>query len=181
MQTNFYPDGSLRDLDRSSGALYRVGADCSVRRLTPHEFDISNTLARDEARGMLVFGYTLSQPLFRIDWPIGEDMSRIEEWAIPREHGFSDGSCIDEDSFVRNAGGRLIRHSPDSGIDRHMEPPATNITACGNGDPDRPVPMVTTATNQLNDEELKNPNDGALLAPDAGVRGPNGYRFYVQA
>ena len=142
----------------------------------------SESPAWDEARCMMVFGDTLRQTLHCIDWPIVESMPKLEKWVVTREHSFPDGSCIDEDDFVWNVrygGWWLIRHSPDGTLDRHVELPATNITACGFGGPDRRTLYVTTATNQLNDEELKNPNEGALLALDAGVRGPRGYRFDV--
>lgn len=109
-------------------------------------------------------------------------MPKLEEQAVTEVHDFPVGSCIDEDGFVWNGRygeGRLIRYSPDGSIDRHVELPATNITACGFGGPERRTLYVTTAANQLNDEELKNPNEGSLLAPNAGVRCPRNYRFGV--
>ena len=182
MQTNLNPDGSMRDIDRSSGALYRIGVDGSVRRITPHEFGISNTLAWNEAHGTMIFGDTLRHTLFRLDWPVGAGMPELREWAVTNEHGFPDGSCMDDKGFLWNAryaGGRLLRYSSDGVMESQVELPATNITACTFGGKEFSTLFVTTATNELSPEDLQNPCEGALLALDVGVSGPRTYRFGV--
>ncbi|MCY4238178.1 MAG: SMP-30/gluconolactonase/LRE family protein [Rhodospirillaceae bacterium] len=182
MQTNLNPDGSMREMDRSSGALYRIAPDGTVRRMTEHIFGISNTLVWDEARGQMIFGDTLRQTLFRMIWPVGEGMQALEEWAVTTGHGSPDGSCIDDDGCVWNAryaGGRVIRHNPDGSVIGQLELPATNITACAFGGEDRRTLYVTTATNQLSEAALANPHEGALLAADVGVAGPKTYRFEI--
>ena len=74
----------------------------------------------------------------------------------------------------------LVRIFPQRGsVDRHVELPATNITACAFGGPDRQTLYVTAATKQPSDNELGNPGEGALLALDVGVAGPRSYRFEV--
>lgn len=176
MQTNLNPDGSMRDMDRSSGALYRVGADGNVDRLTEHSFGISNTLAWDEARGRLYFADTLTQTVHAIAWPIAPGaMADLSFFAQTTDHGFPDGSCIDADGYLWNAryaGGCLLRYAPDGSLYRRLELPARNITACAFGGPDHATLYITTAANQLTAEELEDPHQGALLAVDAGVRGP---------
>ena len=62
---------NFRRLDEQHGKVIQGAppgwADGSDRCLTPHKFGISNTLVWDKARGMMVFGNTLRQTLFRID------------------------------------------------------------------------------------------------------------------
>ena len=179
MQSNLNPDGSMRDMDRSSGALYRVSPSGAVRRVTAQSFGISNTLVWDEPRGTMYFGDTLAQTLYRFPWPLTGDYA---PWAVTKDHGFPDGSAIDEEGYVWNAryaGGRLLRYAPDGTIDRQLPLPATNITACTFGGPDRRTLYVTTATNQLAPDRLENPAEGALLALDVGVAGPPSYLFGI--
>ncbi len=45
MQTNLNPDGSPRKQTENSGAYYRFSPDLEVRRLTPNEYGITNTMA----------------------------------------------------------------------------------------------------------------------------------------
>ena len=175
MQTNLNADGSMRDMDRSSGAWHVVRPDRTTRRVTPHCFGISNTLVWALDGTSLILGDTLEQTLYRTDWPVPDARdAALEPWAVTREHGFPDGACLDAEGYLWNAryaGGCLLRYAPDGTLDRKLDLPATNITACGFGGPDFATLFVTTAANQLDEAALANPHEGALLAIDVGVNG----------
>ena len=183
MQTNLNPDGSMRGMDRNSGAIYVVRPDGSSQRITGHKYGISNTLAWDEARGRMVFGDTLARTHYSVDWPI-ENPKEVnpEKWSVIRDWGYPDGSCLDADGYLWNAryaGGCLLRIAPDGSLDWRLELPATNVTACTFGGPDHATLYVTTATNELDEERLSDPNEGALLAMDVGIAGCPTYFFDI--
>ncbi len=183
MQTNLNPDGSMRKMDRSSGAFYRVGPDRSVQRVTDPCFGITNTLAWDVARGRMYLGDTLAQSLFATDWPVNDAKpAPLRPHSAVTTDGYPDGSCIDEDGYLWNAryaGRCLLRIAPTGEVASRIAMPAENITACCFGGPDLSTLYVTTAANQLSEDMLSDPFQGALLAVEPGVRGPAPYLFGV--
>jgi len=68
MQTNLNPDGSGRDMDRNSGALFRIDGNYGVSRQSEHEFGISNTLAWSPDHRTLYFGDTIQNVIFAYDF-----------------------------------------------------------------------------------------------------------------
>ncbi|MBY6115556.1 SMP-30/gluconolactonase/LRE family protein [Mameliella alba] len=173
MQSNFDASGTMRDMDRNSGAFHRVAPDGSVTRLTDHRFGITNTLVWDKPRGHVIFADTLAQALYRAPWPNNGPLA-VTPFAVTQQDGFPDGSCIDAEGHVWNAryaGGCLLRFAPDGSLDRRVPLPATNITACAFGGEGLRTLYVTTATNQLDASALSRPEQGALLALDVGVAG----------
>lgn len=175
MQTNFNPDGTMREMDRHSGALYRIDSNGVDERLTDHAYGISNTMAWDVDRGRFYFGDTLKQTIYLFDYDAASgEIANQRVFAHTPEYGFPDGSCLDEDGFLWNcryAGGCLLRYAPNGRIDRKIDLPATNITACTFGGPDLGTLYVTTAANELREAVLQNPHEGALLALEVGVNG----------
>jgi sugar lactone lactonase YvrE len=85
-----------------------------------------------------------------------------------------DGLTVDADGCVWTAlygGGRVHRYTPDGRLDRVVEVPAPNTTACAFGGPDLRDLYITTARSD--DPEIEPPLDesraGALFVlPDAG-------------
>lgn len=181
MQTNLNPDGSMRRMNRESGAFYRVGADRSVRKVTDQTFGITNTLAWDEARGKFYLGDTLKKTLYALPWPLPPGRTPQPEIHNQTfDFGFPDGSCLDNEGYLWNAryaGGCLVRIAPSGDIDAKVDLPATNITACCFGGEDLATLFVTTATNELTEEQMKRPAEGAVLALELGVSGRKAYRF----
>lgn len=181
MQSNFDDAGRMRAMDRASGAFYRIAPDGAVRRMTAHRFGITNTLAWDTAGGRMIFGDTLAQTLYHAPWPLTDPGALpVVPLATIRAHGHPDGSCLDEEGYLWNArygGGCLLRLAPDGRIDRRVELPATNATACTFGGAGHRTLYVTTATNQLGAPALQNPAEGALLALTPGVAGTPAHHF----
>jgi sugar lactone lactonase YvrE len=93
----------------------------------------------------------------------------------------ADGSTVDAEGFLWNAeynGGRITRYAPDGRVDRVIDFPFQNPTACAFGGPRLDTLYVTTASQRLTPEERSaQPLAGALLALDVGVRGLAEPRF----
>lgn len=182
MQTNLNPDGSGREIDRHSGALFRVDPDGATSCHTDHEFGISNTMAWSPDRRRFYFGDSLRNVIFAFDYD--DDSGQIENCRTLLEnynHGVPDGSCIDDDGCLWNArfgGERIVRITPDGRIDQEVELPVTNPTSCAFGGPNHDILFVTSAQFSLDDKQLAaNPAEGAVVAFKPGVTGPSGTRF----
>ncbi|MEP3277998.1 MAG: SMP-30/gluconolactonase/LRE family protein [Stappiaceae bacterium] len=182
MCTNLNPDGSGREIDRNSGALFRIDPDGTVTRHTQFEFGISNTMAWSPDHKTFYFGDSLRNVIFAFDYDAetGDLHNRrvlIEDYP----HGVPDGSGIDAEGCLWNArfgGGRIIRITPDGRVDREITVPMTNPTSCTFGGADRRTLFVTSAQFTLTQAQLlANPLEGAVLAIDADCRGQPDYRF----
>ena len=117
MEDNLTDDGTPRDIERSSGAIHRVLADGSTRRLTDQDIGLVNTLVW-LPDGRLVTADTLTNELhtYEHDAVLGT-LSERRRFAEPFERGLPDGSCLDEEGFLWNCrvvGGQcLARFAPD--------------------------------------------------------------------
>jgi sugar lactone lactonase YvrE len=78
-----------------------------------------------------------------------------------------------------NYGGwRVTRFAPDGSVDRVIALPASNITSCAFGGPGLGTLFITSAYQNLGDEQrARQPAAGALFAIDVGVRGLPEARF----
>jgi sugar lactone lactonase YvrE len=182
MQSNLNPDGSSKAITQHLGALYRVDPDGTATRWSENEFGISNTMAWTADGSTFYFGDTLEQTLYAFDFDTEAGaVSNRRLFAVTKEHGLPDGSCIDEEGYIWNArfaGGCLLRYAPNGGIDRVMDLPVSNPTSCTFGGPDRRTLFVTSARLHLSDTRLRTePREGALLALDVGVGGPPDHYF----
>lgn len=183
MQTNLNPDGSMRSMDRNSGAWYSVWPDGSTQCMSEHCFGITNTLVWDITRGRIIFGDSLAGILYYAAWPLTEGkLISFAPFSVERETGIPDGSCLDAEGYMWNArygSGCLLRIAPDGHTDRKIGLPATNITACTFGGPNLGQLFVTSASNQLPLETRVHPGEGALFALDVGVSGTPNFLFGI--
>lgn len=177
MQTNLNPDGSRREMDRHSGALFRVDANGSVSRHSEHDFGVSNTMAWSPDRRTFYFGDSLRNVIFAYDYD--HDIGAVRNRRVLLEgypHGVPDGSCIDTDGCLWNArfgGGRVIRITPNGTVDTEFAVPATNPTCCTFGGSDLRTLIVTSARFTLSEAQLNaNPLEGALFAARVKQSGP---------
>ncbi len=95
--------------------------------------------------------------------------------------GVPDGATVDREGFLWSAqygGWQVIRYAPDGRVDRVIDLPVEQPTACTFGGPGLDRLYITTATQRLPAEQLaKQPLAGTLLAIDVGVRGLPEPRF----
>lgn len=182
MQTNLNPDGTVRPMDRTSGALFRIDADGTVTQHSPFEIGISNTMAWTADGATFYFGDSSRDVIFAYDFNAeAGSIANQRPWFEGYGHGVPDGSCIDEAGCVWNArygGGRLVRITPEGKVDRELELPVTNPTSCAFGGADLTTLFVTSARSDLSAAALvDNPAEGSLLAIAGLGRGLPGARF----
>ena len=174
MQDNIAADGSAREVDARTGALWRVAPDGTVTRLGPNDLGIANLMVWDADR--FVSADTLAGALYEQVWD-GATLGPRRALPVDGAPGAPDGGTLDAGSGLWNArfGGRcLLRLAGDQA--RIVDLPCTNPTSCAFGGPDLATLFVTSATFGLTREALAaNPVEGALLAirPDVFGRPPN--------
>jgi sugar lactone lactonase YvrE len=120
--------------------------------------------------------YYVDSPSYRIDvfdFDVGSGTvsDRRPFVAVDRPDGIPDGLAVDDEGGVWLAlwGGRAVRrYGADGTLDRVVDVPAENVTACGFGGDDRRSLFITTAAP-----------DGSVFVTDAGVAGPPPHPFHV--
>jgi sugar lactone lactonase YvrE len=180
MQNNLNPDGSPRDMNRNSGAIYRVTASGEVTQLTPREFGLVNTFAwtRD---GRLLTADTKRNEIYAYDLRDGALIGK-RVFAGPFARGAPDGSCLDDEDNLWNcrvAGGSCIaRFARDGALAGLVELPCSWPTSCTFGRADFSRLFVTSARFTMTPKHLKaHPQEGALFEVEAGARGRPEHRF----
>ncbi len=93
----------------------------------------------------------------------------------------ADGGTVDAEGYLWSAnynGWRVTRFAPDGTVDRIVPVPASNITSCAFGGPGLGTLFITSAWQNLDEEErARQPAAGGLFAIDVGVRGLPEPRF----
>lgn len=173
--------GSMHNLTRApEGVLY-----CLEGRLLRPERSgicIPNSLAFSPDGATMYFADSLRYTLYAYEYDAAKGRMGSERvLATTQPPGFPDGSTVDAEGFLWNAefnAARVVRYAPDGRVDRVISVPVPRPTCCAFGGPGLDVLYVTTASQQMNDEELAaQPLAGALLAFDVGVRGLAEPRF----
>ncbi|MDP2696972.1 SMP-30/gluconolactonase/LRE family protein [Thalassospira sp.] len=177
MQNNIGPYGEDLPVTVSTGTLNRVDADGTITRFV-EQIGISNTLLWSPDGRKMYFGDTITNQLDVYDFDMESGVaSNRRFFAKTDDHGSMDGSAIDAEGYIWNArwgGSCLIRYNPDGGIDRIIDLPVTNPTSCVLGGPEMTTLYITSATVGLSGN---NPQDGALLSLETGVRGMPCFAF----
>lgn len=176
MQNNLNRDGSPKEMDRNSGAIYRIDADGTIKRLTPNEYGISNTMAWTED-GQFLFADTIANEIYRFDYD-------ADTYALANRRtivsgfgrGLPDGSCLDAAGTLWNCrvvgGAAVANFDIDGNILGLIDLPATWPTSCTFGGDDLSTLYVTSARFTMTPEHLAaHPQEGGLFAFDVGVKG----------
>jgi sugar lactone lactonase YvrE len=94
---------------------------------------------------------------------------------IPEKDGFPDGLCIDEEDYIWSAhwnGSKITRYNPNGEIDSIYKLPVPKVTSCCFGGKNLDKLFITTASIDLNEEELeKAPLSGYTFILDTKVKG----------
>ena len=180
MQNNLNLDGSAREIDRDSGAIYRVTPRGEVAQLTPREFGIANTMAwtRD---GRFLTADTLRNEIYAYDIVNGT-LAHKRLFAAPDPRGAPDGSCLDDGDGLWNcrvAGGAgIARYGRDGSLMDFVDLPCTWPTSCAFGGAQLDELYVTSARFTMSAEHLRrHPEEGALFMVRPGARGRPEPRF----
>ena len=166
--------GSMHDGERErTGALYRFNG--SVTRVFGG-VGIPNSLAWSPDGGTMYFAETLDRVIYAFDYDLATgEIGERRIFAEVSAPGYPDGSTVDAEGFLWNAeyaGWRLVRYAPDGTVVRTVRMPTANPTCPCFGGEDLDVLYVTTARQDLAEDELDNqPAAGSLLGFAPGVEG----------
>ncbi len=172
MQDSLNPDGSPKEIARSSGAIFRVERGGHVSRLTPREFGIANAWTAD---GRFLTADTIRNEIYAYDVRDGA-LSNKRVFAPPLPRGAPDGSCLDDEGRLWNcrvAGGACVAcFRPEGALDRLVELPCAWPTSCAFGGPDFATLYVTSALHH---------DSGAYRRPSRGRSALRGRRRRARA
>ena len=168
------------DLDESEplGSLYRLDVDRNVKKLPGIQATVSNGLAwsADLQTMYYIDSPTRQVRAFVCDLELGTIANERAIISFGDADGFPDGMTIDLDGMLWIAhwgGARVSRWDPTSGERIGDVPlPALNVTSCCFGGPQLSDLYVTSASNQMTPQQLKEyPHSGALFRLASGVQG----------
>lgn len=132
---------------------------------------IANSLAMSPDGARLYLADSARQCIWACDTA---DLSRRALFARV-EKGGPDGSCVDAEGCLWNAewgASRVVRYAPDGRIDRIVETPVSQPSACMFGGTDLSTLYITSAWEDLPDaERAAQPHAGSLFAIEPGVTG----------
>lgn len=134
---------------------------------------IANSLAMSPDRKRLYLADTKKHVIWRFD---PNDLSRREVFVdLEGYPGGPDGSAMDEEGFLWNAHwgrSQVVRYAPDGTVDRVVEVPVEQPSACAFGGHDLATLFITSACEDLSSEaRAKQPLAGSLFAIEPGVKG----------
>jgi sugar lactone lactonase YvrE len=177
----FWVGSMALDERAGAGALYRY-ADGALDRVLEH-VTLSNGIAwaPDASRMYYVDSLTYRIDVLDFDVASGEVSGRTPFVELDRGEGIPDGLCVDDDGCIWVAlwgGWSLRRYTPDGVLDRTVEVPAAQVTACCFGGDDGRALYVTTAAHGLTPaQRAAQPLAGSVFVADVGVGGPPARAF----
>jgi sugar lactone lactonase YvrE len=167
--------GTMRyDKARGGGRLYRIGPGGDVTTVLD-AVTISNGTGWSPDNRLM---YYIDTPTNRVDvFDVDGEGAAVRDRRVFVDvdgPGPPDGLTVDADGCVWTAlygGGRVHRYTPDGRLDRVVDVPAPNTTACAFGGPDLRDLYITTARSD--DPEFDTPPADDLagslfVVPDAG-------------
>lgn len=182
MQDNIGSDGAPREMTAATGAIYRIGDDGAVTRVTERSFGIVNTMIWTDD-GRFITADTLKNTLYVYDWD--RTSGRVinpRPFGSPLERGLPDGSTRDARGIVYNArvaGGHAIARLADDGaLLGYLELPCASPTSSAFGARDLTTLYVTSSRFGMTDTEIAAaPHEGGLFALPLDVAGVPAFEF----
>lgn len=168
--------------DARQSSLYRLEGDRSWKKFAG-DLIVSNGLGFSPDGRTMYHSDSRQSTIWRYDYDSTDGVPTNKRiFAVLRpEQGRPDGATVDADGFYWSccySGGRIIRFAPDGTIDREIAMPAKNVTMCAFGGSSYDTLFVTTASEHMSEEELRQyPLAGGIFAMNVGVRGLADARF----
>lgn len=172
------------DKARGAGSLYRMDTDMSVHRMVDN-VTISNGIVWSLDNRILYFIDSVNRTIdaFDYDQSTGNISNRRVAVSTDKKYGFPDGMALDEEGLLWVAhfgGGCVCRWNPDTGELAHKIniPQASQTTACTFGGDNFNELYITSACEDMTDEDLKGePLAGSLFKVDVDVKGAPTFAF----
>ena len=187
-----FNDGSVDSRGRFwAGTMTHKGAENALYRLDPdgqvHTMErgltISNGLGWSPDGRTMYLTDTNRSIIHAYDYhePSGTVTRRHTFVEVPVKDGYPDGLAVDASGYVWSAhygGSRVTRYDPDGNIERVVEVPVPNVTACAFGGPDLSTLYITTAWSGMTDaQRAERPQSGDLFAVETGITGTPEHKF----
>jgi sugar lactone lactonase YvrE len=165
-----------RDRVPGAGALYRLGGDLSLTQVL-NGVTVSNGIgwSPDGTRMYYVDSVPRTLDVLDYDMASGEASNRRRLVEVAEEVGSPDGLAVDVEGCIWLAvwgSGALYRYAPDGTLQDVVAVPTKNVASCCFGGPDLGDLFVTSASAELNAQELAaDPGAGGVFRLRPGVRG----------
>jgi sugar lactone lactonase YvrE len=180
----FWAGTMAYDLEEGSGALYSLNTDFSVKKRLDN-VTISNGLAwtKDHKIFYYIDSPTCQVDAFDYDINTGNIGNRRTVISVDQELGFPDGMTIDGEGMLWIAhygGGRVTRWNPKKGnmLATIEIPSAKLVTSCAFGGINLDELYITTASVDLNEQDLMKQNlAGSLFKIKLDVTGIPAFNF----
>ncbi|MDM5201275.1 SMP-30/gluconolactonase/LRE family protein [Fictibacillus enclensis] len=173
---------SLKE-DKGAGSLYRLNLDGTVDVLMS-DLTISNGMAWSDDGTVFYF---IDTPTMQVKaYSYNLDIGEVGEGRVVKdftdELGAPDGMTIDDEGMLWVAlygGWGVVQIDPADGkVLQKIDVPASNVTCCAFGGENLDELYITTARQQLSDNDLKEqPHAGGLFRYRPGVKGRPSFRF----
>ncbi|WP_273281650.1 SMP-30/gluconolactonase/LRE family protein [Pseudooceanicola atlanticus] len=179
--------GSIHEVSDPSqrqpiASVYRVDPDRSVAKMCTG-IKTSNGFAWSPDGNTMYFTDTPTLKILAFDYDLesGSNSNPRVFATVPAGHGRPDGAAVDVEGCLWSAhfaGYKVTRYSPKGEILSVVDLPVANVTSCAFGGADMTTLYITTATEDLTEEELEQqPFAGGVFAFEAGVQGVPVERF----
>ena len=169
--------GSMDDSEAQASGRFYVFDRGKIRPAGPSGITITNGPAISGDGSRIYFTDTTAQKIMvadMVDGMPGEVRPFADTGALFPE-AYPDGPIVDAEDHVWTGlylGGKVARFSPDGELVATVEMPARDITKMALGGPELSTAYVTSATKNMNaDEMARLPQSGSLFAFDAPVKG----------
>jgi len=173
----FWVGSMALDYTPQAGAFYRYSGDGRLDRVLEH-VTLSNGLGWSPDGGTMYYIDSMAYRVDRFDFDLatGEISDRRPFIVIERGAGIPDGLAVDHEGCIWVAlwgRGTIRRYSPAGELERVLEVPADNVTACCFGGDDGRSLYVTTASVELSPEQrARQPLAGSVFVTEVDVSGP---------
>jgi sugar lactone lactonase YvrE len=175
MHENIGPRGEDLPIPAPTGALYKVEADGSSKRM----FDavgVSNGPCWSPDERIFYFSDSMAQIIWAFDFDVASgEITNRRVLNDTKDHGYPDGATVDADGYVWSArwdGRCVLRIDPKGRIDRIVDMPVKRPTCVVFGGLLLDVMYVTSSRAHLSADEIAaRPLNGGVLCFDPRVRG----------
>ncbi len=160
---------------RPIGSFYQFSLQHGLRRLALPAVAIANSICFSIDGKTMYFTDTLTQRIMQCDYDAeSAQVDRVRSFAdITERFAWPDGSVIDRDGCLWNAqwgAKRVVQYAPDGTLLRIVQVPVNNTSCPAFGGPLLNQLAVTTARQELKQEELERmPESGSLFALQPGA------------
>ena len=165
------------DFAPGAAALYRYSGEGGLDRML-EGVTISNGLGWSRDGGTMYYVDSMAYRVdaFDFDLATGAISDRRPLIVIERGGGIPDGLAVDDEGGIWLAlwgKASIRRYSPNGELDRVLDVPADNVTACCFGGADGRSLYVTSASVDLSEEKLRaRPLAGSVFVTELDVSGP---------